>query len=223
LGKVVAQGGNFTSLIEVKLNDKYGKTAGNIDVVLVSYDDAGHLTDFGSLEVQAVYISGTISTPFNYYMADPGKNANLDWRRHENYPRPDYLSSSRKRLAPQLIYKGGILHAWRKKMAVAVDSQFFATLPSMEEVDMSEAELAWLVYDLKHDQAEKRRHLTLARTVYTRFIPTLDKITKSEPGDMQEFIDLLQTKLDEVLAMGTGIGTTPDTASLQDIVETVDE
>ncbi len=217
------QGGNFTSLIEVKLNDKYGKTAGNIDVVLVSYDDAGHFTDFGSLEVQAVYISGTISTPFNYYMADPGKNANLDWRRHENYPRPDYLSSSRKRLAPQLIYKGGILHAWRKKMAVAVDSQFFATLPSMEEVDMSEAELAWLVYDLKHNQAEKRRHLTLARTVYTRFIPTLDKITKSEPGDMQEFIDLLQTKLDEVLAMGTGIGTTPDTASLQDIVETVDE
>ncbi len=59
--------------------------------------------------------------------------------------------------------------------------------------------------------------------MYTRFIPTLDKITKSEPGDMQEFIDLLQTKLDEVLAMGTGIGTTLDTASLQDVVETVDE
>jgi len=92
---------NFTSLTEVRLNDKYGKTAGNIDIVLVSYDNAGHLTDFGSLEVQAVYTSGTISTPFNHYIADPVKNANFDWRGHEkNYPRPDYLSSSRKRLAP---------------------------------------------------------------------------------------------------------------------------
>jgi accessory colonization factor AcfC len=150
------------------------------------------------------------------------KNANLDWRRHKNYPRPDYLSSSRKRLAPQLIYKGGILHAWKKKMAVAVDSQFFATLPSMEEVDRDEAELAWMVYDLKHNIAENQRHLTLARTVYTRFIPTLDKITKSEPGEVQEFVDFLQGKLNEVLAMGSGIGNTPDTASLQDIIETIE-
>jgi len=92
----------------------------------------------------------------------------------------------------------------------------------MEEVDIGEAELAWLVYDLKHDVTENRRHLTLAQTVYTRFIPTLDKITKSEPGEVQEFIDLLQTKLNEVLANGAAIGTTPDTASLQDIVETVE-
>jgi len=37
-----------------------------------------------------------------------------------NYPRPDYLSSSRKRLAPQLIFKGGIINAWGKKTAVAL-------------------------------------------------------------------------------------------------------
>ncbi len=30
------QGTNFTSLTEVRLNDKHGKTAGNIDIVLVS-------------------------------------------------------------------------------------------------------------------------------------------------------------------------------------------
>lgn len=210
------QGANFTSLTEVRLNDKSGKTAGNTDIVLVSYDDAGRLIDFGSLEVQAVYISGTISTPFNYYISDPVKNASFDWRKHENYPRPDYLSSSRKRLAPQLIYKGGILHAWRKKMAVAVDSQFFATLPSMEAVDKDDAELVWLVYDLKQDPVENRRRLTLSQTVYTRFLPALDRITKSEPGDVGEFIYLLQTKLDEVLATGAGTGLTPDARSLQD-------
>ena len=213
---------NFTSLTEVGLNDKYGKIAGNIDLVLVSYDDAGRLKDFGSLEVQAVYTSGTISTPFKYYMEDTAKNANLDWRGHKNYPRPDYLSSSRKRLAPQLIYKGGILHAWRKKMAVAVDSQFFAMLPTKEEVDISEAELAWLVYDLRHDTIENRKHLALAKIVYTRFNAALDKITKSEPGNVQEFIDLLQEKLDKALTMGTNVGATPDTMSLQNIDEIVE-
>lgn len=183
-------GTNFTSLMEVRLNDRYGKTAGNIDIVLVSYDEAGNLTDFGSLEVQAVYISGTVSKPFNYYMENPEKHAGLDWRGHKNYPRPDYLSSSRKRLAPQLIYKGGILHAWQKKMAVAVDSQFFASLPTLEEVDSGEAELAWLVYDLQYNPIENQRHLKLRRTVYTRFLPVLDKITRSEPGNVQGFIDL---------------------------------
>jgi hypothetical protein len=71
-------GASFTSLTEVRLNDKYGKTAGNIDIVLVSYDDTGRLIDLGSLEVQAVYISSTISTPFNHYMSDPVKNAHFD-------------------------------------------------------------------------------------------------------------------------------------------------
>lgn len=213
---------NFTSITEVSLSDRYGKTAGNIDLVLVSYDDTGRLKDFGSLEVQAVYTSGTISTPFKYYMEDPEKNANLDWRGHKNYPRPDYLSSSRKRLAPQLIYKGGILHAWNKKMAVAVDSQFFATLPIMDEVDIGEAELAWLVYDLKHDPTNNRKHLTLAKIVYTRFNAALDKITRSEPGNVQGFIDLLQEKLNKVLTMGTSVGATPDTLSFQNIDEIVE-
>jgi len=149
-------------------------------------------------------------------MTDPVKHAHFDWRRHENYPRPDYLSSSRKRLAPQLIYKGGILHSWHKKMAVAVGCQFFATLPPMETVDPDEAELVWLVYDLKHDPVENRRHLTLAQMVYTRFLPALDRITRSEAGEVQGFMDLLQAKLDEVLTADSGIGTTPDTQSLQD-------
>jgi len=41
--------------------------------------------------------------------------------REKNYPGPDYLSSSRKRLARELIYKGGIFQAWGKKMAVSIE------------------------------------------------------------------------------------------------------
>ena len=44
----------WTSLQEIRLNDAHGKSAGNIDFVLVAYDEAGQITDFGSLEVQAV-------------------------------------------------------------------------------------------------------------------------------------------------------------------------
>ena len=107
----------WTSLVEVRLNDKHGKSAGNVDVVMVSYDEHGRITDFGSLEVQAVYISGNIRAPFEHFMQNPAANTELNWTGKPNYPRPDYLSSSRKRLAPQLLFKGGIFHAWRKKQA----------------------------------------------------------------------------------------------------------
>ncbi len=215
------QGSQFTSLMEVPLNDKQGKSAGNIDIVLVSYDDAGRITGYGSLEVQAVYISGTISTPFQHYMTDPAGNADMDWRGHENYPRPDFLSSSRKRLAPQLIYKGGILHHWQRKMAVAVDSPFFATLPAMDVVDAEDAELAWLVYDLKLEATDNRRRLTLMQTVYTRFDAALEKITRSEAGDQQIFLDELQGRLDQTLASGESEGAIPEAPSLLDAEETM--
>lgn len=168
-------------------------------MILVAYDKAGHILEFGSLEVQAVYISGNVRNPFEYYIQDPIEHAHMDWTKKRNYPRPDYLSSSRKRLAPQLIYKGGILHAWRKKMAVAVDSNFFKTLPPMDQVSANEAEMAWLVYDLTHDTQQNRYQMALSRTVYTKFDAALEKITRAEPGNVQDFIDQLQEKLDDKL------------------------
>lgn len=109
----------WTSLTEIRLKDGNGQSAGNVDVVLVSYDERGRLVDFGSLEVQGVYISGNVRNPFIHYMADVEKNAKIPWQ-GANYPRADYLSSSRKRLAPQLLYKGGIFKHWKKKQAVAI-------------------------------------------------------------------------------------------------------
>ena len=54
----------WTSLTEVRLNDINGQSAGNIDIVLVSYDSYGKIIDFGSLEIQGVYISGNVRKPF---------------------------------------------------------------------------------------------------------------------------------------------------------------
>ena len=98
---------NWTTLTEVRLKDAEGGSAGNIDIVMCAYDKAGKVYDFGALEVQAVYISGNVRNPFAHYMEAPAKRSSMDWTTEENYPRPDYLSSSRKRLAPQLIFKGG--------------------------------------------------------------------------------------------------------------------
>jgi len=196
-------GTSWTSLTEVRLKDKHGKSAGNIDLVLVSYDRQGKVTDFGSLEVQGVYISGNVRNPFEYYMKDPANRTNMNWKGKPNYPGPDYLSSSRKRLAPQLIFKGGILNTWRKKSAVALDLGFFNTLPKLKEVPKSKAEIAWFVYDLDYLKKENRYCLARRKIVYTGFNDALNQITRSDAGNVDDFISLLQEKLDEKLNGGS--------------------
>ena len=199
----------WTSLTEVRLKDKHGGSAGNIDVVLVSYDDRGKVLDFGALEVQAVYISGNGRNPFAHYMENPHARTAMDWTGQEKYPNPDYLSSSRKRLAPQLIFKGGIIKAWGKKAVVALNAGFFNTLPTLEEVEPARADIAWMVYDLRHDATHNVYALERCKAVYTRFDTALSKITVSEPGNVQDFVTLLQNKLDEKLE-----GEPPDVSTL---------
>ncbi len=207
------KGSTWTSLSEVRLTDKNGETAGNIDIVLVSYDERGRILDFGSLEVQAVYISGNIRSPFEFYMDNRDKTADINWHGKPNYPKPDYLSSSRKRLVPQMLYKGGILNTWGKKQAVALQKNFFETLPKMPTVSAEKADIAWMLYDLKKMRQKKQFELTLSEIVYTEFEPALSKFTNPIPGDIANFLDVLQHKLDEKLE-----GNPPDNRTLSDII-----
>lgn len=204
------RGSRWTTLTEVRLKDKHGDSAGNIDVVLCSYDDRGRVIDFGALEVQAVYISGNVRNPFEHYIASPLERDAMDWSRRPNYPNPDYLSSSRKRLAPQLIFKGGIFKAWKKKTAVALGRGFFETLPPLREVAPSSADIAWFVYDLVKDARENVYRLQRYKAVYTHFTESLEKITRSEPGEIADFVEVLQEKVDEKL---DGLNP-PDTESI---------
>jgi len=192
---------HWSSLTEVRLNDANGKSAGNIDVVLVAYDDQGKVTDFGALEIQAVYISGNVRDPFEQYMKDPDSNFAMNWTDQPSYPRPDFLSSSRKRLAPQLLFKGGILHSWKKKMAVAINKCFFDTLPTLKAVNKDEAEIAWFIYDLDpvKDGEHDRYRLRKIDEVYTGFQEAMLSITTAVPGKIEDFLRLLQEKLDEQL------------------------
>jgi len=205
---------SWTSLTEVRLLDKQGRSAGNIDIVLVAYDDRGHVIDFGAIEVQAVYISGNIRNVFEFYMQNPAERYNKNWE-GPFYPRPDYLSSSRKRLVPQLIYKGGILNKWGKKSVVVVDSHFFSNLPLLPETSPDKAGIAWLVYDLALDSAQNRFYLNISRKVYTAFTPALEVITTAEAGPVEDFVEHLQQKLDDKLENGSA----PDAPTLTDFTQ----
>jgi len=193
----------WSSLTEVRLNDSNGKSAGNIDVVLVAYDHRGKVLDFGALEIQAVYISGNVREPFEYYMSDPRDRATMDWSKEPNYPRPDYLSSFHNRLAPQLISKGGILHAWGKRIAIALNRGFFNTLPKLQEVSQGEADIAWMVYDVvpganRNAQASRQMKLVMHKVVYSKW-PDFLKAERTPIGeDIGAFSRRIDAMLDDV-------------------------
>ena len=201
----------WTSLSEIKLLDAKGQSAGNIDFVLAAYNEKGQLIDFSSLEVQGVYISGNLRNPFEDYINNPGNK--FDWATGYNTPKPDYLSSSRKRLIPQMLYKGGIFQTWKKKQTVALQKSFFDTLPELPKVSKDQVDIAWFLYDLVFDNSVKNYNLTLVETVYTGFESALLRVTTPEPGDMEDFMHILQNRLDEQLE-----GISPDAPCLTDII-----
>ena len=188
------KGTKWVSLPEIKLNDADGHSAGNIDYVIASYDAGGRITDFASIEVQGVYISGNLRNPFRKYMEKPCKD--FQWE-GPNYPHPDYLSSSRKRLIPQMLYKGGIFKAWGKKQCVAIQKSFFDTLPELPQTTGDKADIAWFLYDLAYSTAEKQYHLQLVDTIYTEFQAALQRVIYTNPGKIVDFVSVLQDKFDE--------------------------
>lgn len=189
-------GSQWTSVSEVRLKDRHGKSAGNIDLVLLSHDAKGRVLDYGALEVQAVYISGNVRTPFQYYMDDPAGRADMDWRGERDYPATDYLSTGRKSLAPQMIFKGGILNAWGRKMAVALSRGLYESLPKLEEANKADADIAWMIYDLRLDPIPNHYAMVPHQTIYTKYHPSWLKIMAAEVGDERDFLTHMRAKLD---------------------------
>jgi hypothetical protein len=71
----------------------------------------------------------------------------------------------------------------------------------MKSVSKEKAEIAWLIYDLEliEDRDQKRYTLKKIDEVFTEFEPALLTITTPLPGRIEDFINLLQEKLDEQL------------------------
>jgi len=179
---------------EVGLKDANNETAGNIDVVIIK-TEGERIVDFGALEVQAVYISGNIREPFKSYIEDPSNHYNTNWH-SRYYPSPDWLSSI-KRLEHQLIAKGRIFNTWGKRMAVAIEKQFydnFRSLHGLVEVSPQEANIAWFLYALSNEPGP-HYELKLERTIYMRMEDVLDRFSHLEAGSIHDFEATLRRKL----------------------------
>lgn len=100
---------SWTSIAEVRLNDKDGNTAGTIDLVLVSYDERGRVLDFGSLEIQAVYISGNIRRPFEQFVATRRRSTLFTWNG------PNFPKSRLPFLVPEEAGTTNVVQRWYSK------------------------------------------------------------------------------------------------------------
>lgn len=134
-------GTKWTSLPEIKLVDANGQSAGNVDYVIVSYDEDGQITDFASIEV---------------------------------------LTSSQKDAISQMLFIGGVFKAWNKKHYVAIQKPLFDEMPKMAPAKKDDADIVWLLYDLKYDEANECNHMALVDTAYTEFQIALDSLIETK-------------------------------------------
>ncbi|WP_110519841.1 NotI family restriction endonuclease [Herpetosiphon llansteffanensis] len=188
------QNARWALLPEIRLIDKHKKRVGNIDYCLVHYDEFGTIIDFVTIEIQSVYISGNISKPFEHYMQDYLHRSTFIWSGQTFYPRPDYLSSSFKRLVPQIVAKGAIIKQWQKKQAIVLQKSLFETLGKLPEVDQLQADMVWFIYDLVLNELNTYS-LELYTIIYTDYIAVINQLTIYEAGDLDEFLLQLQQKL----------------------------
>ena len=162
------------------------RPAGKIDLILAA--DQHELKWFG-LEIQAVYFSGDRMSKEFIALQKSDRN-------RPPYPlgkrRPDWRSSSAKRLMPQLQVKGPTLRRWHSKIAVAVDMPFFDSMggPSANPShDLDDGDVIWLIPELR-DGKLIRRHwevLTLEASC--------EKLLAAKPVSRREFEQVLRKKL----------------------------
>lgn len=119
--------------------EKGNREVGRIDSILFLPNTTP--LQWCALEIQAVYFSGKkMSLDFDAIALASGAPTFPQISR-----RPDYRSSSAKRLMPQLQTKVPTLRRWGKKMAIVVDRGFFDSLGKMDDVEITNSDLAWFV------------------------------------------------------------------------------
>lgn len=182
-------GESVRALAEKTLRDAAGRPIGNSDFLLQSQHDPSRLV---FVEMQGTYISGAIGAAFRWYMEDPTNHALGKWPK-KSWPRADFLSSSRKRLFPQLVAKGNAtVSTWGKTQAVVVDRPFFdamrgADLPTARP---EAANLVWLIYRVEPG-VDNRLTLELDEVVYTDYETCMPIMSTPAPGRLEDFLSSL--------------------------------
>lgn len=132
-----------------------GREAARIDLVVSGTESA---TQWYGLEIQAVYFSGpAMKSEFEALLTD----FSIEPPPPKETRRPDWRSSSAKRLLPQIWVKGELLRQWLTKLAVAVDMPFFRAIggPSASPShDLSAGDIIWLVPQINESFRLERHH-----------------------------------------------------------------
>ena len=168
------------------------KPAGKIDLV-VAKTEINRLEWYG-LEIQAVYFSG------------PGMSSQFDILANDNNPippypdslrRPDWRSSSAKRLMPQLQVKAPTVRRWNSKIAVAVDRPFFDSIggPSANpSQDINDGDIIWLVPEMSR-RDDNSFHLTRGHWEVLTLENSTDKLLAARTISRDSFENALRDKL----------------------------
>jgi hypothetical protein len=176
-----------------------GDDVGRIDMVLVSSkNSATSRIEWGALEIQAVYFSGSaMLAEFKAYADD-----SCDW---VIFPaakrRPDYRSSGPKRLMPQLQIKVPTLRRWGRKMAVVVDQSFFDSIGEMDDVQhISNSDIAWFTVGYEEVANSKQMRLTIKNIRYTTLERAVEGLTGGKPVALPVFEERIRTKVNYPVA-----------------------
>ena len=169
------------------------KPAGKIDLV-VAQAEAGRLEWYG-LEIQAVYFSGPgMATQFDI-LAEDG-NPIPPYPDHTR--RPDWRSSSAKRLMPQLQVKAPTVRRWNSKIAVAVDRPFFDSIggPSANPTqDINDGDIIWMVPELSWDAVQGNFTLRRGHWEVLTLEASTDKLLAARTISRDSFESVLLDKL----------------------------
>ena len=171
-----------------------GRMAGRIDLVVSGDGNAG---EWFGLEIQAVYFSGKGMQADFELMA---VNDDADPPAPTAIRRPDWRSSSAKRLMPQLQIKCPTMRRWGTKLAVAVDLPFFEAIGGASprpSHDVNDGDILWLVPHIDADYRLVPHHWEVLSLEDSN-----DKLLSAETVRRSEFEDSLRERLKRI--PGTG-------------------
>lgn len=166
------------------------KAAGRVDLVIAK---DGEASAWFGLEVQAVYFSGGGMTPEFRMLMDCDSELSPE---PETQRRPDWRSSSAKRLMPQLQVKGPTLRRWGTKLAVAVDLPFFEAVGGPSEnpsTDLNDGDIIWLI-----SQVDSNFKLAACHWEVLSLEDSCKKLLAAETVRRQEFESTLRVKLHRI-------------------------
>lgn len=171
------------------------KPAGKIDLVVARLQNR-EIKWYG-LEIQAVYFSGPgMQSEFEVLREDSGLKPPFP----DAIRRPDWRSSSAKRLMPQLQIKVPTLRRWGSKLAVSVDRPFFESVGGSSpnpSHDLNDGDIIWLVPELSQIEGEYFQ-LSRGQWEVLTLEDTSQKLLAAETIRREAFEEDLRAKLESI-------------------------